>query len=87
MKFQAVGLVAPSDIPYCGELEPSEEAAPVQEVCSSYSVPSSMAKVGSSYARIKLPIFSMNPSHSQKVPSSRAVHQGWNAAAAMRISP
>jgi hypothetical protein len=43
--IQAVGLVAPSDIPYCGEAELTDEQPPVQEVCTSYSVQSNMAKV------------------------------------------
>uniref|UniRef100_A0A915LJE0 RGS domain-containing protein n=1 Tax=Meloidogyne javanica TaxID=6303 RepID=A0A915LJE0_MELJA len=43
----AVGLVAPSDIPYCGEAETTEDEStrPLYEVCSPYSVQSSMAKV------------------------------------------
>jgi len=42
-----VGLVAPSDIPYCGEAETTEDEStrPLYEVCSPYSVQSSMAKV------------------------------------------
>uniref|UniRef100_A0A914M143 RGS domain-containing protein n=1 Tax=Meloidogyne incognita TaxID=6306 RepID=A0A914M143_MELIC len=42
----AVGLVAPSDIPYCGETETTEDESsrPLYEVCSPYSVQSSMAK-------------------------------------------
>uniref|UniRef100_A0A1I8BX75 RGS domain-containing protein n=1 Tax=Meloidogyne hapla TaxID=6305 RepID=A0A1I8BX75_MELHA len=42
----AVGLVAPSDIPYCGEIETTDDETtrPLYEVCSPYSVQSSMAK-------------------------------------------
>lgn len=43
--LQAVGLVAPSDIPYCGEVEPPEEPPLAQEMCSTYGVPSMMSRV------------------------------------------
>uniref|UniRef100_A0A183BLK3 B30.2/SPRY domain-containing protein n=1 Tax=Globodera pallida TaxID=36090 RepID=A0A183BLK3_GLOPA len=40
----AVGLVAPSDIPYCGEVEPPEEPPLEQETCSTYAVPSTLIR-------------------------------------------
>uniref|UniRef100_A0A914GVB3 RGS domain-containing protein n=1 Tax=Globodera rostochiensis TaxID=31243 RepID=A0A914GVB3_GLORO len=40
----AVGLVAPSDIPYCGEAEPPEEPPLEQETCSTYAVPSTLIR-------------------------------------------
>ncbi|KAL3123645.1 hypothetical protein niasHT_005673 [Heterodera trifolii] len=40
----AVGLVAPSDIPYCGEVEPPEEPPLEQETCSTYAVHSTLIR-------------------------------------------